>query len=144
MSTKLGLPRRPVKATGSTQRQVTAAKSTEAKANKSGLPVNRLAAFLCQYTFWDVVFLHPTMIKASAAAFALAAMGIACVPAAKADGFYINPEYNLGFAGNRPLVVVQSTPMSVTRLALGTSKVALRSCSPRVAKPTTTSPLRPA
>ena len=47
------------------------------------------------------MFLHPTMIKASAAAFALAAMGIACVPAAKADGFYVNPEYNLGFAGNQ-------------------------------------------
>lgn len=47
------------------------------------------------------MFLHPTMIKASAAAFALAAMGIACVPAAKADGFYVNPEYNLGFSGNQ-------------------------------------------
>ena len=47
------------------------------------------------------MFLHPTMIKASAAAFALAAMGIACVPAAKADGFYLNPEYNLGFSGNQ-------------------------------------------
>ena len=44
------------------------------------------------------------MIKTSAAAFALAAMGIACVPAAKAETkVYVNPEYNQGFLGAQSL-----------------------------------------
>lgn len=41
------------------------------------------------------------MIKTASAILACAAVGVALVPAAKADGFYVNPEYNLGFAGNQ-------------------------------------------
>jgi len=41
------------------------------------------------------------MLKAASAALACAALGVAFVPAAKADGFYVNPEYNLGFSGNQ-------------------------------------------
>lgn len=41
------------------------------------------------------------MIKTASAALACAALGVAFVPAAKADGFYVNPEYNLGFSGNQ-------------------------------------------
>jgi hypothetical protein len=42
------------------------------------------------------------MIKTATIALACAAMGVVAVPQeAKADGFYINPEYNLGFAGNQ-------------------------------------------
>ena len=41
------------------------------------------------------------MFKTASAAFAVVALGVAMAPAAKADGFYINPEYNLGFAGNQ-------------------------------------------
>ena len=40
------------------------------------------------------------MIKTASAALAFAALGVAFVPAAKADGFYLNPEYNLGFTGS--------------------------------------------
>ena len=38
------------------------------------------------------------MIKAASAAIALMAIA---APAAMADGFYVNPEYNLGFTGNQ-------------------------------------------
>ena len=38
------------------------------------------------------------MIKAASAAIALMAIA---APAAMADGFYVNPEYNLGFSGNQ-------------------------------------------
>jgi hypothetical protein len=41
------------------------------------------------------------MFKTASAALACVALGAAFVPAAKADGFYVNPEYNLGFAGNQ-------------------------------------------
>ena len=41
------------------------------------------------------------MFKAASAALACVALGVAFAPAAKADGFYVNPEYNLGFAGNQ-------------------------------------------
>ena len=41
------------------------------------------------------------MLKTASAALACVALGAAFVPAAKADGFYVNPEYNLGFAGNQ-------------------------------------------
>jgi len=41
------------------------------------------------------------MFKAASAALACVALGVAFAPAAKADGFYVNPEYNLGFSGNQ-------------------------------------------
>jgi hypothetical protein len=40
------------------------------------------------------------MFKAASAAFACVALGVAFVPAAKAETkFYVNPEYNQGFSG---------------------------------------------
>jgi len=41
------------------------------------------------------------MFKTASAALAVVALGVAMAPAAKADGFYVNPEYNLGFTGNQ-------------------------------------------
>ena len=41
------------------------------------------------------------MFKTASAALACVALGAAFAPAAKADGFYVNPEYNLGFSGNQ-------------------------------------------
>ena len=41
------------------------------------------------------------MFKAASAALACVALGVAFAPAAKADGFYVNPEYNPGFSGNQ-------------------------------------------